>query len=61
MNRLSFRVIEGGRRDERGPAFVPEPLYRERPTPATGLAIALVGGVMMWAAAAVVVRWWWRL
>ena len=61
MNRLSFRAPEEHRRDERGPAFVPEPLYRERPTPATGLAIALVGGVMMWAAAAVVVRWWWRL
>ncbi len=61
MNRLSFRVIEGGRRDERGPAFVPEPVYDGRVMPGTGLAIALVGGVMLWAAAAVVVRWWWRL
>lgn len=62
MNRpLSFRVIDGGRRDNPGPAFVPDPIYDARLSPATGLAIAVVSGVLMWAAAAVAVRWWWRL
>lgn len=59
--RLSFTVIEGARRDNPGPAFVPEPLYDARVSPATGYAIAVVAGVLMWAAAAQVVRWWWRL
>ena len=50
MNRpLSFRVIEGGRAERQVPV-----IHRDDLAPAYGFALAMVGGVMLWAALAVV-------
>lgn len=50
MSKLSFRVIEGGRDLHRVPV-----IPRDDLAPAYGFALAMVGGVMLWAGIAALV------
>lgn len=55
--RMSFRVIEGGRRDLPSPAWMPD--YTHAMDPARAMLVGALAGTALWCIGGVIVWAWW--